>query len=71
MCQPASGKSALSTFKSPHPNEITIWLNDSSTIDKVESFIVFKYSFKVLQHPHAELDFFIKFNMSVRDLFQS
>lgn len=47
MCQPASGKSALSTFKSPHPNEITIWLNDSSTIDKVESLILFKYSFKV------------------------
>lgn len=71
MCQPASGKSALSTFKSPHPNEITIWLNDSSTIDKVESLILFKYSFKVLQHLHADLDIFIKFNMSLWDLWQS
>lgn len=71
MCQPASGMSALHTFKSPHPDEIMIWLNDCFTIDKVESLILFKYSFKVLQHPHADLNFFIKFNMSLWDLWQS
>jgi len=69
MLQPALRKSALSTSESPHPNEIAMLLNGSSTIGKVESLILFKYSCEVHQHPDADLHFFIKsIIMSLWDL---